>query len=123
MAKKSNQGEIKFMGCRVLEMIRTMHALGICHRDLHEDNVLVKEGRPLVIDLEHAVEVDPSWPCYDLFGPNDLIPLLPEHVAYAQQLGPTGIWWDSYHDQKIGLFTMGMIFGPLREIEANTLKN
>ena len=120
--KKSDQSEIKMMGRRVLEMIRAMHSLGICHRDLHDDNVVVKAGKPLVIDLEHAVEVDPAWPCYDLYGPNDLIPLLPEHVTYAQQLGPTGIWWGAYHEQRHGLFTMGMIFGPIEGVEAITLE-
>ena len=97
-------------------MIRLIHSLGICHRDLHEGNIVVKAGKPMVIDLEHAVEVDPLWPCYDLYGPSDRIQLLPEHEEFRDMLGPTGIWWDADHDPKYGIFTMGMIFGSLRDV-------
>lgn len=98
-------------------MIRLIHFLGICHRDLHEGNVVVKAARPMVIDLEHAVEVDPSWPCHDLYGPSDRFQLLPEHEGFGEMLGSTGIWWDADHDPKYGLFTMGIIFGSFRDVE------
>ena len=103
----------------VLKLIRQMHLLGICHRDLHDLNLLVQDGKPLVIDLEHAAEVDPSWPCYDLYGPSEMVPLLAEHRAFGGVLGSTGIWWDAEHDERFGLVTMAMIFGPLGSLEVS----
>lgn len=115
----SNDDQLRRMGLDVLELFRAVHALDICHRDLHEGNLLVKDDRPLVIDLEHAVEVDPTWPCYDLYGPSDQVPILPDHQKAGGILGTTGIWWDAEFDQRFGLITVDMIFGPLVDLEAS----
>lgn len=49
--------------------IAVVHARGICHRDLHAENVVVDGSRPLLVDFELALfGVDPMGPCYDLVG-------------------------------------------------------
>ena len=97
---------------KVVELIKTMHQLGVCHRDLHAGNVVVgPEDRPLAIDVEWAIEVDPAWPCYDLEGPSSLIPTLPEHVAAGGSLAE-GVWWGNRGLARWGLTTMGDIFDP-----------
>jgi serine/threonine protein kinase len=58
------------MGLRLYERISEMHSHGICHRDLHiEDIVLADGGLPLFVDPDFALESDPSRPCYDLAWP------------------------------------------------------
>lgn len=102
------------MGERVLTVVRSMHALGICHRDLHVGNLLVDSAqRPLVIDLELACEADPSWPCYDLGGPSPEVPIPDDHARLAA-LVPDGVWWDA--ELPPGMTSLGSVFGSAGEV-------
>jgi serine/threonine protein kinase len=99
---------------RVIELIASVHGLGVCHRDLHDGNlVLDLDGRPLVVDLEWACEVDPSGPCYDLYGPS---PKVPVPAAHLQVGGPfaKGVWWGNQLGS--GYTALGDIFGPIAKL-------
>lgn len=100
---------------KVLALVHGIHAQGICHRDLHIENVVLVSGRPMAIDFEHAIEVDPEWPCYDLSGPSECVPLLPAHAEWSGVLGTYGISWDGPLDERwSGRYVpLGMIFGPV----------
>jgi hypothetical protein len=100
-----------------LELVHGMHAQGVCHRDLHVENVVIVDGQPMAIDYEHACEVDPSWPCYDLTGPSDKVPLLPAHRQWGGVLGTFGIWWDAPLEPRFGgrYVPLGVVFGAADE--------
>lgn len=101
-------------GRQVASAIRRMHALGICHRDMHHHNVMLHEGNPVFIDFEHAIEVAPTLRCYDLYGPGE-VSLLPDHVRWGGVLGTHGIWWGAPLEPRFDAqyVPMGKIFGPL----------
>ena len=74
-----------------------MHAEGICHRDLYDENVVVdSEDRSLIIDFElAALDVDPSAPCYDVLGASSEVPKPQAHISEGQpavhwNIGPSG---------------------------------
>jgi len=76
---------------RLVERINALHQIGICHRDLHSENVMIDEGEVVFIDFVLAQDVNPVWQCYDLTGPNEHI-LVPH--AHAIQPGHEGgVWW------------------------------
>ncbi len=109
--RAASRTDLDAMATRVVNLIAAVHTHGVCHRDLHDGNVLLRGGQPLVIDLEWAVEVDPAWPCYDLYGPNEHVPVLPYHAAH------NGIWWDVDLTGVGSKYrAMGEIFGPLSEV-------
>ena len=93
--------EVAAMRDRVLALLHRMHALGVCHRDVQERNLVVSEegDQPLLIDFESACSVDPAWPCYDLYGPN-------EHVAAPEKIRLN--YWGS--ESPVAL---ARTFGPL----------
>lgn len=99
----------------LLGLVQALHDAGVCHRDLHWENVVLIDGRPLVIDLEHACEVEPSWPCYDLTGPSPNVSIPPEHARLGGLLGTRGIWWDAPIDPRWGgrYHPLGDLFGRL----------
>lgn len=99
--------ELSVMRAAVLDLIADVHALGVCHRDLHEGNLVVRGDRPLVIDLELACEVDPGGLCYDLTGPCEAIPVAEQHLDRADAYAEHGVWWDSPCDG------LAKVFGPL----------
>ena len=103
------------MGERVLALVRTVHPLRICHRDLHLDNLIVDDNRqPLVIDLELACEVEPTWPCYDLGGPLAEVLVPRDHAAQVALGMPNGVWWDAALPSC--LTSLGSVFGRIRDI-------
>jgi hypothetical protein len=76
----------------LIACIERLHCAGICHRDVHRENIVLDGARPLLIDFELSAGVDPSCPCYDLLGPASGVPLPSQH----EFLGLVhGIWWDS----------------------------
>lgn len=79
---------------RILQLVREMHAQGICHRDLHVQNVVVCEGRPMAIDPQLATNADPSKQCYDLDGPASGMPIPMPHQMLAGYRD-SGVWWRS----------------------------
>jgi hypothetical protein len=105
--QNATPAELAEMRLLVIELITSVHAFGICHRDLHQNNLVLDDRRPLVIDLELACEVDPESPCYDLYGPSDTVPVPEQHVVVGGGYEVHGVWWDSPMD---GLHR---IFGPL----------
>jgi Ser/Thr protein kinase RdoA (MazF antagonist) len=113
--KNAGSKDIDTMKPLVLDLVRQIHSLGICHRDMTTGNVLILDGRPVAIDFEHACDVDPTWPCYDLTGPSAQVPLLRAHKRLGGVLGSTGIWWDAKWDRNwSNTKPLGVVFGPLR---------
>lgn len=80
------------MKVRLRARIGELHAVGICHRDLHSENVMIgDDGSIRFIDFVLAQWVDPNWPCYDLVGPSAHVPA---PYAHATQAGhENGVWW------------------------------
>jgi hypothetical protein len=113
--RTARPSEVTQMRPKALALVHGIHALGVCHRDLHVENVVVVDGLPMAIDFEHACEVDPVWPCYDLTGPSEQVPLLPAHAKFGGVLGSHGIWWDGPRDDRwLGRYVpLGMVFGPV----------
>lgn len=63
------------MKVRLRARIGELHAVGICHRNLHSDNVMISDdGSIRFIDFVLAQWVDPNWPGYDLVGPSAHVP-------------------------------------------------
>ena len=97
---------------RLVLLVRAIHAAGICHRDLHIHNVVIAaDGSPLAIDPEHALEVDPQGPCFDVWGPDSGLPVAPAHVQIGGTLAKTGVWWDAPLSS-MQVTTLGSVFGP-----------
>jgi tRNA A-37 threonylcarbamoyl transferase component Bud32 len=97
----------------LLECVRRLHALGICHQDLHVDNVVVDGARPLLIDFELALRTSPDKPCYDLVGP--AASGVPVHGRHLFQGIIEGVWWDSPTTQ---VTTIGRSLGSVADAEA-----
>ena len=72
---------------------------GVHHRDVHTKNVVMgKDGMPLLIDWETAVEHDAEFG-YDLYGPEvSGVPIPPLHEKY----GLSSQWWGSPQNYAIG---------------------
>jgi hypothetical protein len=103
-----NPAELNPMGRLVVARVKELHGHGICHRDLHDGNIVVREGVPLFIDLEFATNSDPHRPCYDLYGPEPSGVAVPQR--HAEQVGSpneNGVWWDNAAHRKLA-----SIFGP-----------
>lgn len=103
--------QLSGMRGRLLQLIEAMHTLGVCHRDLHDRNVVIGPGgRPLAIDLELACDLSPGQRCYDLRGPSDQIPVPVQHIRVGGSFRG-GVWWGS---RDLGGYrALGEIFGPL----------
>jgi Phosphotransferase enzyme family len=110
-----DSAQVEIMRPHVLALVRGIHEYGVCHRDLHVENVVVIDNRPLAIDFEHASEVDPSWPCYDISGPSMHVAVPPAHVAHGGTLGTSGIWWNGPLDARWGARyrPLGLVFGAI----------
>lgn len=100
--------EVDEMANAVVQLIEHVHALGVCHRGLHSSNLLVgTDGRPVVVDLELACEVDPARPCFDFYGPVSGVPIAEQHVQVGGDYAVNGVWWDS------PIAGLAQVFGPL----------
>ena len=89
--RRNGMLQIEQLRRRLIELIRAVHALGICHRDLHDGDIVLDGDRPLVIDVDLACDVDQHWPCYDVYGPSDLIPVPKAHLEVGARPDlPTG---------------------------------
>ncbi len=85
--------DIDLMYPKVVSIIRTLHEHGICHRDLHDCNlVLDEELYPLMIDFELACDVDTHVRCYDVYGPSKSVSIPPKHLEIGRAFG-NGVWW------------------------------
>lgn len=84
--------DIATMWQALLDCLTRLHHSGGCHRNVHERNVVVDGLRPLLIDFQLAVDVEPTSGCFDLCGPAS-------RVAVPQAHSHAGInevvWWDS----------------------------
>jgi hypothetical protein len=58
----------------LLDLIGSLHAVGVHHRDVHLGNLLRFSGSLRLIDWETAIEV-PGAASYDLDGPTEAVPL------------------------------------------------
>mgnify|MGYP001384190172 CR=1 FL=1 len=95
----------------LLDCVRRLHALGICHQDLHVDNVVVDGVRPLLIDFELALRTSRANPCYDLVGPTSGVPVHARHLFKGIS---EGVWWDSPTAQ---VRTIGRYLGSVEEAD------
>lgn len=78
----------------VRRLLLAVHAIGLCHRDVHVGNiVLTADERPLLIDPELATP-SVNGHCYDLHGPEvSGVPVPPEHLREPGH--ERGVWWGS----------------------------
>ena len=98
------------------EQLRRLHDEGVCHRDVHEDNLVIdRADTPLFIDFELAIDVAPSQPCYDRLGAASGVPVPSAHTRVGLE---AGVWWDSVMPDGFGL---GTVFGPLGGTDAPPL--
>lgn len=103
------------MRTRVLRLIEQLHARGICHRDLHDRNLILGAGdQPQVIDVEWACDVDPAAPCYDLCGPASGVPVPATHLSSGAPFARGVCWGNPLAGS--GYTSLGEIFGPLPPI-------
>lgn len=98
---------LKLLRGRIVEL----HSHGVCHRDLHIDNVVLRDGIPLFIDTDFAIATDSNEPCFDLYGPD--VSGVPAPAAHLRQHGNAakGVWWTApvLHN------TFGHVLGPVPE--------
>ena len=118
--ERASGDAVALMRPSVIALVEKLHGEGVCHRDLHWQNVVIFGDEPRIIDFEHALDVDREWPCYDLLGPSERVPLLAAHATFGGVLGTQGIWWDAERDERWGLMyrPLGELFGPLQSSEA-----
>src|ERR1700682_917095 len=90
--KEADKDAIQAVGRDILGCTDRLHAAGLCHRDVHERNVVLDDLRPLLIDFELAIEVPPDQACYDLLGPASGTPLPGIHREINLV---DDVWWDS----------------------------
>ncbi|AAN12646.1 kinase [Mycobacterium phage Omega] len=79
---------------QLAQLLVRLSGLGIHHRDVHIDNVVVIAGEPRLIDWQTAIATSPEAPSYDLYGPSPEVPPATE-CPY---------WWDSPDPWSIGKF-------------------
>jgi hypothetical protein len=103
------------MARALIARIKELHSCGICHRDVYDGNVLVRDDDvPVFIDFELATHADPSAPCYDLCGPGPSGVAVP--AAHAAQVGSrneNGVYWDNAEHP-----SLSTIFGPVASFES-----
>lgn len=104
------------MGRRLCLRIEQLHSYGICHRDLHTANVVLRGNEvPLFIDPAFAIDSNPDMPCYDLEGPERSgVPVPPEHATQPND-NRFGVWWDSTGPVP----TLNGAFGPLADVRGS----
>jgi hypothetical protein len=95
LAKAPAPAKLSEMGHRLRSVLEAVHTLGICHRDAHVRNFVLRGQQPLIIDLSFAASSDPSCPCYDIYGSIASGIAVPD--PHLQQDDPchVGVWWDS----------------------------
>jgi hypothetical protein len=70
-----------------------LHAMGVCHGDIHVYNVVVRDdGLPLLIDFELATRTDSRRACFDLVGPSDDVEV---PIVHREHDLTEGVWWDT----------------------------
>jgi hypothetical protein len=105
--------ELIDMGLSVLRRVEELHGHGVCHRDLHTGNIVVRAGVPLFIDTEFATASDPAKPCYDLVGPERSCVAVPKRHADQLNANRHGVWWDADNHE---VCTLGRAFGRLDDL-------
>ena len=101
------------MGLNVLQLVKELHGHGICHRDLHVGNIVVRDGMPLLIDMEFAIDSNPDGPCYDLVGQDGSLIAVPARHAVQPNANQYGVWWDADNPE---VETLGHAFGRVEEL-------
>ena len=66
----------------LVDLCQALFAQGVHHRDIHLRNILIKEGRPLLIDWFTAVEAPHARCSYDLFGEISCVPKPERHLDF-----------------------------------------
>jgi serine/threonine protein kinase len=95
LSGKPSKDERQVMKEALVKLLRAAHETGICHRDVHICNIVLRDdGRPLLIDPALAAE-NVNEHCYHLEGPEVAgVPIPQEHL---EQDGDErwGVWWGS----------------------------
>jgi hypothetical protein len=101
--------ELRAMGRRLHARVVELHSHGMCHRDLHAANVVIRDdGSPLFIDPGFATDSNPEAPCYDLVGPVAAgMPVLEAHASQTNG-NQNGVYWDA---DTPAVRTLASIFG------------
>lgn len=66
----------------LVELIRAVHAEGVHHRDFHLNNVVIRDGRPLLIDWFTAIEAPNASCAYDFYGEISGVPKPERHLDF-----------------------------------------
>jgi serine/threonine protein kinase len=105
--------EVLEMGRRLYLRVEQLHCQGICHRDLHLANIVLRDDEvPLFIDPAFAIGSNPDNPCYDLEGPDRSgVPVPPERTCQSND-NRLGVWWDSTGPVP----TLSSAFGRLADV-------
>ncbi|MEV6495665.1 serine/threonine-protein kinase [Actinoplanes sp. NPDC051633] len=54
--------EVALLGIQVLTALRTLHQRGLAHVDVKPDNIVIRDGRPVLIDFGSAREIGAKQP-------------------------------------------------------------
>lgn len=65
----------------IVELLRAVHEHGVHHRDVHLRNIVLREGKPILIDWFTAMECQQAI-SYDLYGEGSLLPKPERHLDY-----------------------------------------
>jgi serine/threonine protein kinase len=60
--------EVALLAVHVLAAVRTVHRRGICHVDIKPDNIVVREGKPVLLDFGSARRIGSLQPPGALIG-------------------------------------------------------
>lgn len=97
--------EMLVMAKHIRDVLRRVHTdAGMCHRDVHIDNIVLDNGQPLLIGPKWAAPTVNDH-CYDLEGPDASGVGLPD---LHKDKPHNGVWWGSSERTR----SLLSVFGP-----------
>ena len=64
------ESEVRRLFCGLLKVVATLQSLGVVHGDIKPSNVLLADGRPVLVDFDGAVPAEYGRPVFQ-FNPGD----------------------------------------------------
>jgi serine/threonine-protein kinase len=107
MAVKPTLAEICVVFEKLAGAVGHMHRLGICHRDLKDDNVIVRpDGEPVIVDFGLA-RPERAYEVTQVGGIGTLSHMAPEYVAYFD----SGAWGRAPFEWKpsVDIYALGYV--------------